>query len=461
MSSFISTLKEAFNGEEKDFTSGSINKAIVILAIPMIFEMLGESAFAVFDAYFVGRLGSYALSTVGLTESILFIIYSLAIGISTGVTALVSRRTGEGDRKAAADVTFQSMIISLFISLLISLIGYYFSDNILLYMGADNETVEKGTGYIQVMLVYNLPILFLFMLNGAFRGAGFASTAMWSLMIGNIANIILDPLLIFGYAGFPEMGLTGAAVASFVGRGLGVLYQVYHLYIKDTFIKIRKNNIRFDSAIVIHILKISGGAIFQYFINSFSWIILIRITASLGQQAVAAYTITLRIIVFSLMPSWGLANAAATLVGQNLGAKQADRAEKSVWKAAHYNALFLLGVSILYLLFAADLAAIFTEEKEVLDTAAIGLMIVAAGYIFYGYGMIISQSFNGAGDTYTPMFINIFAFIIVQSPLAYFLAIELNMNDPGLYIAIAVSYSISAMIGMFIFRRGKWKLKEV
>ena len=459
--SIINTLIEAFDGEEKDFTSGSINKAIVILSIPMVLEMIGESLFAVFDAYFVGKLGSYALSTVGLTESILFIIYSIAIGISTGVTALVARRTGEGNRKAAADVTFQAIIISFILSLIISIVGYFFSRDILALMGADPETLEKGVGYIQVMLIGNLPIMLLFMLNGAFRGAGFASTAMWSLGIGNLANIILDPILIFGFSFFPELGLTGAAWATVIGRSIGVIYQTYHLWIKDTFIKIKKSNIRFDADINANILTISGGAIIQYFINSVSWIILIRITAFLGQYALAAYTITIRIIVFSLMPSWGLANAAATLVGQNLGAKQADRAEKSVWITAHYNALFLLAVSVIYFIFAGEMASIFTSEEIVLENATTGLIIVALGYIFYGYGMIISQSFNGSGDTYTPMFINIFAFIIVQSPLAYYLAVYLDMKDPGLYISIAVSYSISAIIGIIIFRKGKWKTNEV
>lgn len=455
------TIKTALSGEYDQLTEGSINTAIIMLAIPMIIEMIGESVFAVVDAYFVGKLGSYALSTVGLTEAILFLIYSIAIGVSAAVTALVARRTGEKDYKAAANATFQAIFISLILSIVISLIGFNYSTDLLGLMGGDPETLEKGQGYMFIMLVGNLPILFLFMLNGAFRGAGNAAIAMYSLLIGNIINMILDPFLIFGWWIFPEMGIDGAALSSVIGRGIGVLFQIYFLQRKSSKIRITTENFVIRYKTIQNMLKIAYGGIFQYLISSASWIILTRITSELGQNAVAAYTIIMRIVMFTLLPSWGVANAAATLVGQNLGAKKPERAEKSVWRAAHINAIYLLAVCAIYLIFSNDLAQIFSTEPEVMLNATIGLEIIALGYIFYGYGMIVSQAFNGAGDTFTPMMLNVIAFIMVQAPLAYLLAVPWGVGQKGIYISITVSYSLMAVLGMAIFKLGKWKKKVV
>lgn len=454
-------LKTALKGDYDKLTEGSINLAIIMLAIPMIIEMIGESVFAVVDAYFVGQLGSYALSTVGLTEAILFLIYSIAIGVSAAVTALVSRRTGEKDYKAAANATFQAIFISLILSIIISIIGFNYSADLLGIMGGDPETLEKGQGYMFIMLVGNLPILFLFMLNGAFRGAGNAAIAMYSLLIGNVINMVLDPFLIFGWWIFPEFGIDGAALSSVIGRGIGVCFQIYFLQRKKSKIRITTENFVIRYKTIANMMKIASGGIFQYLISSASWIILTRITSELGQGAVAAYTIIMRIVMFTLLPSWGVANAAATLVGQNLGAKQPERAEKSVWRAANINAIYMVLVSVVYYIFAGDLAEIFSTEETVMRNAGIGLQIVALGYIFYGYGMIMSQAFNGAGDTFTPMMLNVIAFIMVQAPLAYLLAVPWGFGQKGIYISIAVSYSLMAIMGMTLFKNGKWKKKEV
>ncbi|MDC1067667.1 MATE family efflux transporter [Candidatus Kapabacteria bacterium] len=457
----IKLIKTALSGSYDKLTEGSINLAIVMLAIPMIIEMIGESIFAVVDAYFVGQLGSYALSTVGLTEAILFLIYSIAIGISAAVTAIVARRTGENNTKLAANATFQAILISLILSILISIVGFYFSKDLLSLMGGDPETIEKGQGYMYVMLVGNLPILFLFMLNGAFRGAGNAAIAMYSLLIGNIINMILDPFLIFGWWIFPEMGIEGAAMSSVIGRGVGVLFQIYFLQRKSSKIRITKENLVVRYKTISNMLRIASGGIFQYLISSASWIILTRITSELGQSAVAANTIVMRIVMFTLLPSWGVANAAATLVGQNLGAKKPDRAEKSVWRAAHINAIYLLVICASYLIFANDLANIFSTELSVVQSAGSGLQIIALGYIFYGYGMIISQSFNGAGDTFTPMMLNVVSFIMIQAPVAYLLAIPWGYGQNGIFISISASYSLMACLAMIIFKLGKWKTKQV
>lgn len=459
--SIIRDLIDSVKGKEFDFTSIGINRAILLLAFPMVLEMIGESIFAVVDIYFVGSLGPYAISTVGLTESILFVVFSVSIGISTAVTALVARRTGEKNLDAAKDVTFQAIIISLLISLAMSIVGYLYSADLLMLMGASFETLSKGQGFMEWMLVGNLPILMLFMLNGAFRGVGNASIAMKSLLIGNIGNIILDPFFIFGWWIFPEMGVTGAAVASVIGRSMGVVYQIYSLQRKNSRLRLMFHHIRIKLDTMKQIIQIAYGGFFQYFVSSVSWIILTRITSELGQNAVASFTIVLRVIMFTLLPSWGVSNAAATLVGQNLGAKKPERAEKSVWRAAHINAIFLLFVAIVYYIFSDPIVFLFSKNPEVLKYASSGLKVIALGYIFYGYGMIISQSFNGAGDTKTPMRLNIVSFIFIKLPLAYFLAIYLDYGQNYIYASIAIAYTVLALLGMYIFKQGKWKLQEV
>jgi putative MATE family efflux protein len=455
------TIKSALSGNYDKLTEGSINVAILMLAIPMIFEMIGESIFAVVDAYFLGKVGTYALSTVTLTEAILSLIYSIAIGVSAAVTAVVARRVGENNYEKASNAVFQSILIGLFLSLIISAIGYFFSYDLLAIMGADGETLEKGQGYMSILLVWNLPIMFLFMLNGAFRGAGSASIAMYSLLIGNVINMVLDPFLIFGLWIFPELGVDGAAVSSVIGRGVGVIFQIYFLQRRSSKIRIKKNNFVVKWDTIKNLLKIASGGVFQYFISSASWIFLARITSELGQNAVAAYGIVMRIVMLTILPSWGVANAAATLVGQNLGAKKPERAEKSVWRAAHINAIYMLVICVVYFLSADYLAQIFSTDIEVIQYAGDGLKIIALGYIFYGYGMIMSQSFNGAGDTFTPMMLNIVSFILVQSPMAYILAVTYKYDGNGIFISIAASYSLMAVLAMILFKRGKWKTNEV
>ena len=450
-------LKTAVTGEEKEFTTGSINRAIFMLSIPMILEMVMESLFAVVDVFFVGKLGVDAVATVGLTESMLTIIYSIGIGLSMGATAMVARRVGEKNPDAAAHAGMQAIYLALGLSLIISALGIFFAKDLLRLMGASTALVENNYRYTQIMLVSNIVIMLLFMINGIFRGAGDASIAMRSLWLANFLNIILCPTLIYGVGPIPALGLTGAALATTIGRGVGVLYQLYHLYKGNGIIRIKASHMKLDLPIIGNLIRLAAGGTAQFLIASSSWIFLIRILSTFGNNALAGYTIAIRVIVFAILPAWGMANAAATLVGQNLGANQPDRAEKSVWKAAFYNMVFLGIVTVVFFFGAHWIISIFNNDREVVEMGTLALRIVCLGYIFYAYGMVISQSFNGAGDTTTPTILNFFGFWLFQIPLAYIMAIVLKIGPEGVFWAISIAESCIAIAAIILFRRGTWK----
>jgi putative MATE family efflux protein len=450
--------KQAVKGDEQNFTEGSINRAIFLLSIPMILEMAMESLFAVVDIFFVSRLNdSNAVAAVGLTESLLALVYSIAMGLGMGATAMVARRVGEKDPSGAGTAAVQSIYIGLAASLFISLTGIFFYKDLLAMMGASKEVIQAGSGYTRWMLIGNFSIMFLFIINAIFRGAGNAAIAMRSLWIGNIFNMILDPIFIFGFGFIPAFGVEGAAIATNIGRSVGVLYQLYHLAGGKSVIKIHLQTLQVEWTIITKLLTLSLGGIGQFLISSASWVFLTRIMATFGSSAVAGYTIAIRVIIFTILPSWGLANAAATLVGQNLGAKQPERAEKSVWIAGRMNMIFLGCVSLFFFFISEPIMRFFTQEQLVIDNGTLCLQVVAFGYILYGYGMVVTQSFNGAGDTKTPTILNLIGFWGFQIPLAYSLAILLKLGPLGVFLAIAVAESIMAVTGILIFRRGKWK----
>ncbi|HEY5919609.1 MAG TPA: MATE family efflux transporter, partial [Chryseolinea sp.] len=420
LNSFLALFRQAIKGDQQDYTSGSIDKAILLLSIPMILEMAMESLFAVVDVYFVSKLNdNNAVATIGLTESILTLIYSLAMGLSMGATAMVARRVGEKNIKAAEDAAAQALIVGIALSILITAVGVFFSTDLLRMMGASEELIEKNSGYTSWMLSGNITIMMLFLINGVFRGAGDASIAMRSLWLANILNIALDPVFIFGFGPIPSYGVEGAAIATNIGRGVGVLYQLYHLQKGSGLIKLHIGNLVVQWNIIVRLIKVSAGGTGQFLIGSASWIFLVRIMSDFGSAALAGYTIAIRVIVFAILPAWGMANASATLVGQNLGAGHPDRAEKSVWRTAFFNMVFLGFITVLFFGLAGPILRLFTSDENVLVNGIQCLQIVSLGYIFYAYGMVINQSFNGAGDTRTPTIISLFGFWIFQIPLAY------------------------------------------
>lgn len=457
MSKIFKTIIAAIQGKEKNFTSGSIKRAIVYLSIPMILEMVMESLFAVVDVFFVSQVSVDAVSTVGLTESVITIVYSMAIGLSMAATAIVARRIGEKDEEGAARAAVQAIIIGVVVSLVLGVAGYFSAAEILRLMGGSEALIAEGVGYTKIAFATNMVIMLLFLLNAIFRGAGDASLAMASLWVANIINIILDPLFIFGIGPFPELGVMGAAVATSIGRGLGVAFQLFILFRGVSIIKVAARHWKPKWAIMLKMIKVGASGFMQFFISSASWIFLMRIIAIFGSEAIAGYTIAIRMIIFTILPAWGLANAAATLVGQNLGAGQPERAELSVWKAAFYNMLFLLSVSIVFFVFAQPFMTLFTDVPAVIEAGTLSLRIICVGYIFFAYGMVISQAFNGAGDTRTPMFINFFCFWLMEIPLSYFLSVNLGMGLAGVCWAIAGSETALAIIAVIIFRKGKWK----
>ncbi len=462
LSRFAGLVKRALKGEEYDYTQGSIKGSIVLLAVPMILELSLESVFAVVDMFFVGKLGANAIATVGLTESAITIIYSLAIGLSTAATAVVARRVGEKDAEGAARSAVQSLIFSVHITLLLSIAGFFFASDILRWMGASEEVVKEGTIFTRIMLTGSLSIILLFLINGIFRGAGNAALAMKSLWIASLINIVLCPLLIYGYGPFPELGLKGAAIATVTGRSAGVLYQVYHLLKGNRFLKIRRRHFIWDGPLMGNIVKIAWPATLQFIIQSGSWIILAALVAYTGHtDASAGYQIAIRNIVFFILPAWGLSNAAATLVGQNLGAKQPQRASESVWLTAKYNAIFMLFVTLFFLLFAPAIIRIFTDDPEVYRYGVQALRIIGSGFVFYGIGMVMVQALNGAGDTRTPTIINLVGFWLLQVPLAWILSISLGIGPVGSFIAIPVAETLLAVAALYFFKKGKWKNVKV
>ena len=451
----------ALRGTESEFTSGSINRAIFLLSIPMIAEMVMESLFAVADVFFVSRVSVNAVATVGLTESVLMIIYSVAIGLSMATTAIVARRVGEKKFKKASDAGFQSIFLAVIIGALLGGVGYIFAEDILILMGGKPDLIAEGLGFTQIMLAGNLSIFLLFLNNAIFRGAGDAAIAMRALWLANGLNLILDPLLIFGWGPVPAYGVEGAAIATTLGRSIGVLYQVYHLMNKRGIIKIGWANVVIRFKTVVELLKISLGGMGQFLIESASWIFLVKVMSLFGAEALAGYTIAFRVIVFTILPSWGMSNAAATLVGQNLGASAPDRAEESVWKTAFYNMIFLGLVSVVFYLAAEPIIGIFTVEPGVVVIAVSALQIICFGYVFFAYGMVISQAFNGAGDTRTPLIVNFFVFWVIQIPLAYWLSVHLDWQANGVFFTIAFCHSLQAVISILLFRRGRWKTMMV
>lgn len=448
-------LKESLNSEHQDYTTGSIRKAIFMLAVPMILEMCMESVFAVVDIFFVGKLGPNAAATVGLTESFLTLVYSVAIGLSMAATAMVARRVGEKNPEGAAKAGAQAVLLSLIVTIVISIIGIFFAEDILRLMGGDAQVIAMGTGYTRIMLTGNVVIMLLFLLNGIFRGAGDATIAMRSLWLANICNIILCPILINKY------GLPGAAIATTIGRGIGVCYQVYHLFKGKGIIKIFLRHFIPDPVLLKSIFNIASTGTLQFIIGSASWIAMARIVAGFGSDAIAGYTIAIRLLIFFIMPAWGLSNAAATLVGQNLGAKQPERAEESVWKTARYNAIFMAFVSLLFVTCAEFFVGLLNSDPAVVKTAVTALRIISLGYIFYGVGMVMINAFNGAGDSKTPTWINLFWFWLFQIPFAYFLADTLNMGTNGVFTAIVITETCITITSVIIFKRGKWKMIKI
>jgi putative MATE family efflux protein len=452
----------AIKGGEQDYTSGSIDRAIVLLSIPMIVEMSMESIFAVVDAYFVSRLGDNdAVATIGLTETVLALVYSLAIGFSMAATAMVARRVGEKDIVSARIAAVQAIYIGLIVSAVLSVAGFLFAEEILRLMGGSEQLITNNVSYTRWMFGGNITIIMLFLINAIFRGAGDASLAMRSLILANVLNIVLGPLLIFGIGPFPVLGVEGAAIATNIGRGIGVVFQVYHLVRGKGLIRLHRVNLGVQWDLILKMLKVSLGSTGQFLISSASWIFLARIVAGFGSASFAGYTLAIRVIVFAILPAWGMANAAATLVGQNLGAGKADRAEKSVWRAAFFNFIFLGVITILFFTFAEPIIRLFTTDPVVLQSGVQCLKIVSLGYIFYAYGMVINQSFNGAGDTRTPIVISFFGFWVFQIPFAYLLANGLNTGPVGVYAAIAIAESLMAIAGIIIFRRGRWKQVKI
>jgi putative MATE family efflux protein len=462
LSHFFSLIKRSLRGEHHEYTEGSIRVAIALLAIPMILELCLESVFAVVDMFFVGKLGANAITTVGLTEASITIIYTLALGLSTGATAIVARRVGEKNIDAAAHAGMQSIILATIVAVTIGITGVIFAPNILHLMGASNEVVKEGTGFTRIMMGGSLVIVLLFLINGIFRGAGNAAMAMKSLWIASLINIFLCPTLINGYGPFPHLGLQGAAIATTIGRGIGVMYQCYHLFRGKSILKVKASHFKWDLPVISNLVRVSLPATLQFFLQSGSWIVMTMLVATTGgTNASAGYQVAIRNVVFFILPAWGLSNAAATLVGQNLGAKQPERAEKSVLLTTKYNAIFMAGVMLLFLCFASPIISIFTKDPQVRYYGVLSLQIIGSGYVFYGIAMVMMQSLNGAGDTRTPTWINFFCFWVFQVPFGFLLAKTFGLGPVGAFIATPVAETIVAVVAYIYFRKGAWKKVNV
>ena len=456
MTKIFKVIKQSLKGDEHDYTQGSIATAVVLLAIPMILELSLESVFAVVDMFFVSKLGQNAIATVGLTESVITIVYSIAIGLSTAATAIVARRIGEKNLEGGVHAGAQSLLVAIVISVFLSIVGILNAENILRLMGASSEVVRDGAIFTRIMVGGNLAISLLFLINGIFRGAGDAAMAMKSLWIASGINILLCPIFIHLF------GLKGAAMATVIGRSSGVIFQCYHLYKGNGILKFKTHHFKIDWDIIKSIIKIASPATLQFIIASGSWIVMARLVAETGgTTASAGYQIAIRNVVFFILPAWGLSNAAATLVGQNLGAKQIQRAEESVFIAAKYNAVFMSFVMLLFLFCSNPIIRIFTEDEAVIHYGAQALQIIGSGFIFYGMAMVMTQSLNGAGDTKTPTIINFICFWLFQIPLAYFLAKGVDLKSKGAFLAVPIAESLIAAISFYFFRKGKWKEVKV
>ena len=459
--SLWSAVKESIRGSHRDYTRGPIGRAILLLAVPMVLEMIMESVFAVVDIFWVSHLGTDAAATVGLTESLMTLVYALAIGLSIGAMAMIARRIGEKNPDGAARAAVQAIVLALIVSIIIGAIGAPLAPKLLALMGGSPWVIEHGSAFTRVMLACNVSVVMLFMINAIFRGAGDAAIAMRTLWLANWINILLGPCLIFGLGPFPKLGIVGAAIATSIGRGTGAIFALIKLFRSGGRFEIKREHLRIEPSVIGRLIRLSGTATFQVFIGMASWIGLVRIISSFGSNAVAGYTFGIRVILFALLPSWGMANAAATMVGQALGAKNPERAERAVWKAGFYNMIFLGVVGLLFIFFAPQIIWFYTDDPNVAHYGVDCLRIVAYGFLFYAYGMVLGQSFNGAGDTWTPTIINLFVFWLWEIPLAYVLSVKAGMGPRGVFVAMMVAFSTLAVVSAAVFRLGRWKKKAI
>lgn len=455
------SFREAIAGSQRDYTEGSIARAIFMLSVPMVLEMCMESLFGIVDIFFVAKLGKNAMAAAALTESTLTILFAIAMGLSMGTTAIIARRIGEKDPESAGVAAAQALILGAAISLVIGFVGAWQAPNLLGAMGAEQDVIRIGSGYTRTIYGGSATIFLLFLLNAVFRGAGDAAVAMRSLWLSNGINILLNPLLIFGIGPFPELGVTGSAVGTTIGRGCGVLFQLYVLFYGEGRVRLTWRQMKVAPDVMKKLISLSIGGMFQYIVPMGSWTALIRMAATFGTAAVAGYALAVRVIVFAILPSWGMSNAAATLVGQNLGAGKPERAETSAWRAGVYNMVFLGAVGLLFLAIAPQIMSLFVSDPAVIPVAAAALRIFSAGNVFYAYGMVLTQAFNGAGDTYTPTMINLVCYWVLQIPLAYALAFPLQIGFNGIFYAVPIAESALALAAIFMFRKGKWKLQKV
>jgi putative MATE family efflux protein len=461
MRPYLRLIGRALRGDRHDHTEGDLIDSLILLAVPMVAEMIMESVFAVADVFWVSRIGPDAIATVGITETLMTIIYSLAMGMSMAATATVSRRIGEKDRDGAARAAVQAIALGVGVAGVLGVLGAVFAPNLLALMGASDQVIATGSGFTRVLLAGNGSVFLLFLINAVFRGAGDAAIAMRTLWFANILNIILGPCFIFGLGPFPRLGVTGAAVATTVGRGTGVLFQLWMLTRAGTHMTLRRQHLRFEPKVMASIVRIGANGAAQMLIGTTSWIGLVRILSTFGSKALAGFTIGIRVIMFALLPPWGLANAAATMVGQNLGAKRPDRAERAVWAAARTDMVLLGFIGAAFVVLAGPIVHLFSSDPDVVAVGTHCLRIGALGFPFYAYGMVLTASFNGAGDTWTPTLINCFCFWLWEIPIAWVLARPVGLGPTGVFIALAVAYSTVAAVAVIVFRRGTWKTKKV
>jgi MATE family, multidrug efflux pump len=457
----FASMREAIMGTQQDFTEGSLGRAILLLAAPMVLEMCMESLFGVVDVFWVARLGADAITTVGLTETVLTLLFAVALGLSMAATAMVARRIGEKDEAAAGVVAAQALAVGLIVSTVTGVLGFFFAPHLLGLMGASDNVIRIGANYTRVILSGSVTIFMIFLINAVFRGAGDATTAMRALWIANAVNICLNPFLIFGIGPFPRMGVTGSAVGTTIGRGVGVLFQLWMLTSGRGRVRVRRSQMRLDFEVMMRLVRLSLGGTFQYLVQMASWIGVVRIMSAFGSAAVAANTLGIRIVVFAILPSWGMSNAAATLVGQNLGAGKPERAERAVWRTGFYNMLFLGAVGVVFITFAGPIVRVFTSDPAVVPLAIDCLRYLSYGYISYAYGMVVVAGFNGAGDTLTPTVLNLIAFWACEIPVAYVLAFPAGMGPRGVFISVVVGDSLLALLAVLWFRRGRWKRQMV